>query len=488
MRKQVSIFVAGAKALVNERNALKALSHELNTKYNEDGVDVFVEMKTYEEFKDNQQVYNEYIVNVADIAVFVLDGCIGDRTKDELIKAVEAYKNKQLPEIIVFLKHYDEETSEIGQVLDLLETLFGQDYYYVEYSDMDDLKTQTRTRIERIINPVQHIQGLKKSRWAIALLSAAVLILAGLLGWQNFRKDAPPTWSAAAVEADSVQSDSIILFAGGGSVATFLEEKLHVDLSDIPNSVFARMPSGNAWQLLAEEVTNPQVRKVKFYPVCVSAAEAKESDFVLDADSDSYDMISRVFYERARIVSYYLGSERLTVYVSNHALEKESMRLFKNKDSLSKDELLTLLKKHGEDGITVYATKEKSGTAKAYEDFAGITVNNYAKYTENSFENSFKEDYIILSSEFFMPKVLRSKGNYKAYNLKGTTAKNYPRKDMFVYFVVPSSGNKCNIPPIIMNFLQNNLKIDSVCPDAWAKISDSSFDSHDGTNIIYKLN
>lgn len=485
MRKQVSIFVAGAKALVNERNALKALSHELNTKYNEDGVDVFVEMKTYEEFKDNQQVYNEYIVNVADIAIFVLDGCIGDRTKDELIKAVEAYKNKQLPEIIVFLKHYDEETSEIGQVLDLLETLFGQDYYYVEYSDMDDLKTQTRTRIERIINPVQHIQGLKKSRWAIALLSAAVLILAGLLGWQTFRANALPTTTAATVEADSVQSDSIILFAGGGSVATFLEEELHVDLSDIPNSVFARMPSGNAWTLLSEEVTNPQIEHVKFYPVCVSATEAPESAFLTD--------ISRsTFMERARIVSYYIGSEHPVVFISNSAYNKPSMQWLRERSQLSQQDLKKLLHQNNNaDSIAVYTTKKNSGTAKIYQDFAHIDpteYDKYNKYTENTFEIDFKPNYVILGSEYFMPKALKKRNNYKSFRLVDSQNGSEPQKKMYVYFVVPTLGYDSKIPPIIMDFLQNQLRIDTNTV-AWPKIKNGTINSKGGeSSIFYPLN
>ena len=111
MKKQVSIFVAGAKKLTTERYGLKALAQELNTRYNEHDVDVFVEMKSYEDFKDNQKEYNDYISKSADMAIFVLDGCIGTYTKKEFITAVDAFNRKQIPEIVVFLKNYDVETN-----------------------------------------------------------------------------------------------------------------------------------------------------------------------------------------------------------------------------------------------------------------------------------------------------------------------------------------------------------------------------------------
>ena len=74
MKKKVSIFVAGSKQLSHERNALKALAQEMNTRYNERGVDVFIETKSYEDFKDTQEEYNKYISDTADMALFVLEG------------------------------------------------------------------------------------------------------------------------------------------------------------------------------------------------------------------------------------------------------------------------------------------------------------------------------------------------------------------------------------------------------------------------------
>lgn len=474
MRKQVSIFVAGAKALVNERNALKALSHELNTKYNEDGVDVFVEMKTYEEFKDNQQVYNEYIVNVADIAIFVLDGCIGDKTKDELIKAVEAYKNKQLPEIIVFLKHYDEETSEIGQVLDLLETLFGQDYYYVEYSDMDDLKTQTRTRIERIIHPVQHIQGLKKSRWTIVLLSAAVLILAGLLGWQTLREKDMVT---KADNEPFFSSDTpVLLFAGGGSASSFLKEVYGIDIDTVENSLFARMPSGNAWTLLTEEIHVMNAGFKKFIPICLSADSANETAFTKRFDDKN------VFCQKARVIAFRVGFEPLTIYAKNGVWPA---------DTISTDELEVLLNKiiKKEKDIDVYRTDNNSGTLRMYKRLCKVDFSGFSEYTEHTDPNILKDKpYMVLGSKYFKIEKL-SPNSYKPLLIKTPDGKLVERP-IFIYFnalKTDSEDAERTIPTPVLKFMHNFVKTDS---DTiwWNDIKDGIIEANEPSQVIYQLN
>lgn len=62
--KKIRIFIAGPKALEGERNALKALAHDLNTEYEDRSAHIQVKIKSYENFKDNQQEYNKFIVTV----------------------------------------------------------------------------------------------------------------------------------------------------------------------------------------------------------------------------------------------------------------------------------------------------------------------------------------------------------------------------------------------------------------------------------------
>lgn len=181
MKKIFSVFVAGSTDLKQERDALRVVAQRLNTRYNDQNFDIFVELKTYEEFKDKQSEYEAYIKDKADMVVFVLDGGIGEFLTQELKVATEAYKQKGLPEILVYLKEYEEETEDIRKIQYILKNVLD-DHFYVVYKDIDELRTKVSEHIRRAVNSADHIRGMKNYR-LISIFIAVVflLVISGLI-------------------------------------------------------------------------------------------------------------------------------------------------------------------------------------------------------------------------------------------------------------------------------------------------------------------
>lgn len=108
--KKIHIFVAGAKDLKLQRTALKALGNDINAEFEHSGNDTSLSIRTYENFGENQEEYNTYIQDKADLIIFVLEGKIGPYTEKEFLVAYQQLKLKKHPQILVFLKEFTELT------------------------------------------------------------------------------------------------------------------------------------------------------------------------------------------------------------------------------------------------------------------------------------------------------------------------------------------------------------------------------------------
>ena len=118
----ISIFIAGAKNLKEQRLGLKALTNDLNAKYAKKGWDVSLNMNSYENFGEKQSDYNDFILNQANIIIFVLKDRIGQKTEDEYLLATNAYKLNGHPEVITFLHAFEERTPEIDHIEQLVNS------------------------------------------------------------------------------------------------------------------------------------------------------------------------------------------------------------------------------------------------------------------------------------------------------------------------------------------------------------------------------
>lgn len=151
--QKINVFVAGAKVLKRERDAvISALNHITNYSSR----DYSFRVKTYEDFdrsltdEGRQKEYNDYIYYDAEYAIFILDSAVGGITMEEFEVAMNAYRDKRSPEIFVyscmphnggrlfspfFRRH--EQSEEVVAIRRHLSEI-GQ--YYIEYRDLDDLK------------------------------------------------------------------------------------------------------------------------------------------------------------------------------------------------------------------------------------------------------------------------------------------------------------------------------------------------------------
>lgn len=83
-KERLRIFIAGSKALSEQRKILRAVLSQLQNMFN-----VMIEARTYEDFPDSlvdggrQADYNKYIANEAEIVAFVFDSKVGGITKKE---------------------------------------------------------------------------------------------------------------------------------------------------------------------------------------------------------------------------------------------------------------------------------------------------------------------------------------------------------------------------------------------------------------------
>lgn len=176
----VSIFLAGAKELKEERAQLKILANDMSSDAYMQGLNV--KAFSYDNFNDNQDQYNAFIENNADIFILIIKDGLGVKSKEEFEKAAKSFQSKKHPEIIVFLH---ETVSNSEEIYSLMEEHLGKQYYAVDYSSIDDLKAKARKRIDWYIKkqvpPVKQSGGLFekiKAWWNMRhnLLSISIIL------------------------------------------------------------------------------------------------------------------------------------------------------------------------------------------------------------------------------------------------------------------------------------------------------------------------
>ena len=175
----ISIFIAGAKSLKEQRLGLKALTNDLNSKYDRMKWQVSLHTNSYENFGDRQDDYDDFITNQADLVIFVLEERIGRKTEEEYLLATDACKKNGHPEIITFVHAFDERTPEIDHMEQLLNS--ATDTYYVDYTNTEDLLSKAKDRIngfvEKRISQKKTVRSRKLWRRGLLYAAAGVLLL-----------------------------------------------------------------------------------------------------------------------------------------------------------------------------------------------------------------------------------------------------------------------------------------------------------------------
>ena len=462
MKKTINIFVAGAKALKEERNALKALAHDLNSEYDDKRIGIHIKTKSYEDFRDDQNIYNHFIEEKADIVIFVLKDKIGEHTEDEFIKAAAAYKEKKIPEIVVFLNKDRQETPEIEKIQNLLEEHLGK-RYFVEYEDSEELKMKAKKRIDYFVRPTFQMNQ-RANKWILSSLFALVFLFAGLFIWSYFfnthtGQTADPAGKRTPALDSTTQS---LLFAGGGTVNNFIKAK-GINLDEYPNAIYASMPSGTAWPLIAEEYNRrtklQNDNEMRFVSIILSAARADKEKMLKSCQEE-------VFYNDACIVECYLGEDSMKVYVSNKFIDNEKYGINRNRHTISASELRNYIIRYADtkDSVYFYSTSETSGTRGTYnqyllngnnkKDVNELCNDKIHKYNETDPNRYFIEPYIVMGSNYYHPLNINKK-DYTPYIFTDDNGKCVA-KPIYLYFVAFKNKNKptyYTIPKRIFDFL-----------------------------------
>lgn len=353
MKKQIPIFIAGAKSFRDQRVALKAMANDLNTEFSDQKKDVVIYMCSYENFGDHQQEYNQFIADVADLVIFVLDGNIGKHTEDEFRLAVSEYKKEDMPKVLVFLKEFDQTTPGIQKIQQLLEEAFGPEFYYIAYSSTEDLCTKAKERIQQHVNRYQH--RINTIRRAIAAGFVFLLMIACFftaLFIKNGNKQAQPEPS--------------LIFVGGGSASNYLDSCYHYDVrhnKQEKNSLFINMPSLDSYSLLTdwilEHKNNDTIDNSNnfFYPISLSASKATPDDFTKDLKT------IKELSDNGIIFSYFMGYD--TLCVQFYVRDTAHFPILRS-DPIDADSLYNLLSEDAT--ITIFTTRDNSGTFNTYNN------------------------------------------------------------------------------------------------------------------------
>lgn len=149
-------FIAGAKSLERERDAIISGINDQNIKNKHTGCRI--ECYTFNNFdthltKDGQQsAYNIFIRNQADAVIFALDDVIGGITKQEFCVAIEALKTKdyKAPIIFVFSNVRNEGKTENPDIKEVREQVNRINQYWIDYSSLEVLKLKLQLKVDSL--------------------------------------------------------------------------------------------------------------------------------------------------------------------------------------------------------------------------------------------------------------------------------------------------------------------------------------------------
>lgn len=397
--RNINIFIAGAKDLIHIREVIKAMVLDMNHSLGSRGYDISLRACSYENFRNNQEEYNNYICNVADLVIFILEDKIGPYTRDEYILAVNNEKICGHPSKLVFLKKYKEVTPEISYI----NGLMANDDYYIEYEDESDLRYKVRTHIDNFINASQLAKQRKSENKSSAI--SAKTFFRRLKFLLNFFVLIVILFFVSLIYYRTQKP--ILLIAGGGSARNYIEKYNNLVLEEYPQSYYVHMPTSNAWLLLTEEVISPQ-EKTRYYPVCVSASTAKEEDFLQITTREN-------FLKEGSVIKMTLGYDTLAVCLKNdknilHSIELDG---YSAKD-ISVESLAKIISNH--DAINIFATSHGSGTRTTYEKLLskrGVNLNEhcfnqFSEYSDFPSINKNGLPYLLLGSKCYSMKDLRN--------------------------------------------------------------------------------
>lgn len=139
--KRINCFIAGSTSLQAERDALRATISLVCNRWKEKNFQIF--SFTYEDFErkfapnGQQSLYDYFIENEANVAVFLIKGDIGAFTLTEFDKAYKSFKSSKHPSIIVY---YDRSSRLSTSAIELKNRVHSIGQYWVDYNTLNEMK------------------------------------------------------------------------------------------------------------------------------------------------------------------------------------------------------------------------------------------------------------------------------------------------------------------------------------------------------------
>lgn len=459
MKKKINLYIVCSTrndVLKDQKEKIIKKCQSLKEQYaeTEDGCEITINAVGYDDPENENIVSKKFIDNNANIVVFLFDKESDKkqrkRIEDNLDKSVRKYRQKHLPEILVYLPH-DAEKNISEKTKKLLK------------NDSINIKRLLDTNLEEVVG--HNIQTYVDSyemlhqvhQWAIfkPWIPVFIVLIISLLAHGKIQ-DANDKYIR--------ESQKRILIAGGGSAKHYIEENFNI-LKD-PYWIYAPVASGNAYRLLMEE-TAMETSEKHYYTIILSAGETGDTSFLRNnkAKTDSVTRMKEIekFRKFGVIIGIHMGMDTLVVYCS------DNISLGNNGSTLSKAEMDSVYKKWGNN---IYTTNETSGTLKAYNELIGIDI----KPTKIFYSSEIIDDttWIAFGSKYYYPK-----NAVKKYVISDTNVKP---KQIYVYFIKykDQKEDKYFFPDEERRFLKKGLGFDD---EIINRINDSLLD--DRTKILF---
>ena len=139
--RQVNCFIAGSTKLQSERDAIRSSISIACNRWSSKKFQIL--SYTYEDFDrkfingGQQSLYDTFITNYADYAIFIIKGEIGDFTISEFDKAYSAFKNRGKPSIVVY-NHCSVDESESAHIL--RDRVKAIKQYWIDYYELNEMR------------------------------------------------------------------------------------------------------------------------------------------------------------------------------------------------------------------------------------------------------------------------------------------------------------------------------------------------------------
>jgi hypothetical protein len=186
--KTIKIFIASSAELKEDRDELRLFLSVENDRLHEQGV--YLQLVQWEYFSDAisptrlQDEYNKALQD-CDIVLSLFFTKAGKYTQEEFDVAYQYFKTHGKPTIFTYFKEGDINTANINeQVLSLLnfkQKLIDLGHFPTHYKNIDDLKNQFKSQLERIIG-ISMIEKMPEAQNSTTITGNNNITIQGVTG------------------------------------------------------------------------------------------------------------------------------------------------------------------------------------------------------------------------------------------------------------------------------------------------------------------